>query len=180
MPQLKEPVKVFIMQQLAMFRTPQEVSVLVKESFGLEVKRQNIFNYHPDQGKVSQKLKVIFETTRKQFLETVSDIPIANQAVRLQTLQKLLDNQMTNGRMINQAMVLDILEQAAKEVGGMFTNQRQITGKDGKPLFDNAEIAKAVFNELVGQEGWKEPEALKFVADRYKVHESQLVSEANN
>jgi hypothetical protein len=180
MAKLKDEVKLFIIQQLAMFKTPQEVADLVKENYGLEVKRQNIFIYHPDQGKVSQKLKAIFSSTRKQFLETVSDIPIANQAYRIDKLQHMLDVQLRKGERINSMLVMNILEQAAKEVGGMFTNTRQITGKDGKPIFDTVDIAKAVFHDLINNEGFKEPDAIKFVAEHYKIPEEQLVSDANN
>jgi hypothetical protein len=34
----------------------------------------------------------------------------------------------------NVAMVAQLLEQAAKEVGGIFTNRRELTGKGGGPI----------------------------------------------
>jgi hypothetical protein len=168
---LSEDVKIYIIQQLAMYKTPQETSDAVKEAYGKDVPRQSIFAYHPDRGVVSEKHRVIFAETRKRFLETVSDIPIANQAYRIQQLQDGLEPAEAIAR-VNEVMVLNILEQAAKEVGGMFTNTAAITGANGKPLFDNTEIARAVFNDLINLESWKQEDALKFVAERYKVPEA--------
>lgn len=140
MAKLTDEVKVFIIQQLAMFKTPQQVADLVKETFDIEVKRQNVWAYHPDRGTLSKKLTDIFNITRKKFLESVSDIPIANQAYRVKQLQESLDRQLRNQRP-NEMLVMDLLEHAAKEVGGMFTNRREITGKDGLPLYDMSELA---------------------------------------
>ena len=39
---LKEPVKIFIVQSLACFETPQQVADTVKQDFKIEVSRQQV------------------------------------------------------------------------------------------------------------------------------------------
>lgn len=180
---LTQEQKTFVVQQLAMYRTPTEVAELVKETFdGLEISRNLAAAYNPERrSDVAQVWRDIFYATREKFLKDVAAIPISHQAVRLQALQKLLDNQMNNGNRINTAMVMKILEQAAKEAGGLFTNRREVTGKDGEPLVITTEdLARKMFKDLQEQEGFTREDSLTFVLERYKVDETVLVSEASN
>lgn len=131
---LTDPVKFAIVQALACYDTPTQVAAHVKEEFGLVITRQQVANYDPTKttgANLSKKLRAIFETTREKFLEDVSGIPIAQQAYRLRVLQRNLERADQRG---NAAMVTTILEQAAKELGGAFTNRREVTGKNGQPL----------------------------------------------
>lgn len=89
---LKEPVKIFIVQSLACFETPQQVADAVKQEFGIEIERQQVSAYDPTKptGKnLSKKLKDLFTRTRKDFKSNIYDIPLANKAVRLNELQKM-------------------------------------------------------------------------------------------
>ena len=132
---LKEPIKLAIVQALACFETPTEVVALVKQDFGgLVISRQQAAAYDPTKASgrnMSKKLVAIFHATRECFLKDVSGIPIAQQAFRLRALQKELERAQQRG---NSAMVAQLLEQAAKECGGMLTNRRELTGKDGGPV----------------------------------------------
>ena len=89
---LKEPVKIFIVQSLACFDTPQQVADAVKQEFGIEIERQQVSAYDPTKptGKnLSKKLKDLFTRTREDFKSNIYDIPLANKAVRLNELQKM-------------------------------------------------------------------------------------------
>ena len=44
---LKEPVKIFIVQSLACFDTPQQVADAVKQRFGIEIDRRQCEAYDP-------------------------------------------------------------------------------------------------------------------------------------
>lgn len=136
---LKDNVKSFIVQQLACYDTPSQVAEQVKEKFGLVVTRQQVSAYHPDHAvakALSKRWKDLFAATRKAFLEKTSEIPIANQAVRLRILNRMLITAEQRG---NIAMVMQLLEQAAKESGGGFTNKHkhELTGADGQALNPN-------------------------------------------
>ncbi|WP_180100920.1 MULTISPECIES: DUF2280 domain-containing protein [Acinetobacter] len=129
---LNKKQKIFIVRSLAVFNTPQETVVLVKEEFDLEVSRQQVETYDPTKraGKdLSAELKDEFELTRKDFLDTPQNIPIANLSVRLQRLENQYQK---HGK--NRVAALSILKQAAEDVGGKYTNKTELTGAGGGPL----------------------------------------------
>ena len=129
---LKEPVKIFIVQSLACRDTPQEVAEAVKQEFKIELDRRQCASYDPTKPagqNLSKKFVQLFNETREKFDAGLIDIPIANKHFRLKQYQKQLER---NAK--NTVMSLKILEQAAKDVGGQFTNRQEITGKDGKPI----------------------------------------------
>ena len=141
---LKDPVKLVIVQALACFDTPSQVVDLVKQDFGLTITRQQASSYDPTKasGKnVGAKLRAVFDSTRAAFLEMKTQIPIAQQAFRLRTLQKELERAQQRG---NSAMVSQLLEQAAKEMGGAFTNKREIAGAGGGPLMAMPSVIELV------------------------------------
>ncbi|GAA5564548.1 hypothetical protein Asch03_02072 [Acinetobacter schindleri] len=128
---LKEPVKIFIVQSLACRDTPQEVVESVKQEFDVDISRSQCQSYDPTKysgRNLSQKYVELFEKTREEFDKGLIDIPIASKYYRLKQYQKQLE------RTRNVKTVLKILEQAAKDIGGQFTNRQEITGKDGGPV----------------------------------------------
>lgn len=128
---LNDDVKVFIITALACFDSPKQVMADVKERFGLTVTYQQLQAYDPknDAGKrMSKRFQKIFADTREKFLKDVSDIPIAQQSYRLRVLDRLARRAEDRG---NGAMVANLLEQAAKESGGAFTNKLNLGGVVG-------------------------------------------------
>ncbi|MGR7948841.1 DUF2280 domain-containing protein [Alcaligenes sp. RM2] len=147
---LKDDQKLFIVQALACFDAPSQVIEAVKQEFGIDVSPQQLQAYNPATkagARMSQKLKDIFESTRKRFLAEVSDIPVANQAYRLRQLQRMVHESMKRKNIV---LAASLLEQAAKESGGMFTNKRELSGPGGKPMehrtvvVDEKSVAAAV------------------------------------
>ena len=141
---LSEPVKRFIVQALACRDTPQEVVTLVKQEYDIEVTRSQCQNYDPTKysgRNLSKKFVQLFNETREKFDAGLIDIPIANKHFRLKQYQKQLER---NAK--NTVMSLKILEQAAKDVGGQFTNRQELTGKNGEPLMgiSDAELDKRI------------------------------------
>jgi hypothetical protein len=131
---LSDDVKVFVTQALACYDTPAQVIKDVKQQFGLEVSPQQLQAYNPatrNGSRMSPKLKAIFEATRKAFVDDVSTIPIANQAYRLRVLNRMLQKVEPSGNVV---VAASLMEQAAKEMGGAFTNRRELTGKGGGPV----------------------------------------------
>lgn len=130
---LSTEVKAFIVQSLACFEPPTKVIELVKAEFNVQVSRQQVSQYSPGNAmaaKLSQKWIDLFESTRARFQTEISDIPIANKAYRLRTL----DRMMTRAEnMRNMALAATLIEQAAKEVGDAYTNRQKVehTSPDG-------------------------------------------------
>lgn len=137
---LDDRVKTFIVQALACFDSPTQVSAAVKDEFGIVVERMQVQQYNPTRvaaGRLGQKWVNLFHVTRKKFLEETASIPIAQQSYRLRQLQRLADDAVAKK---NAPLAAQLLEQAAKEVGGAFTNRREHSGPNGAPIPVKGEV----------------------------------------
>jgi len=126
MASLSAEVKTFIIQALACFDTPSKVAESVKAEFGIEVSRQQVETHDPTKAAgrhLIAKWADVFHEARAKFLEETSSIPIANKAVRLRTLNRMAEAAESRK---NYPLVAQLLEQAAKESGGLYTNKQMI------------------------------------------------------
>lgn len=131
---LSDEIKTYIVQALACFDSPSTVAAAVKKEFGVEVSRQLVESHDPNKKAASglaPKWRILFEESRKTFLEDTASIGISHRAVRLRALQRMVDKAEGQGNMV---LASSLLKQAAEEVGGSYTNRRELTGKDGKDL----------------------------------------------
>ncbi|KGT48875.1 DUF2280 domain-containing protein [Acinetobacter sp. HR7] len=145
---LKEPVKIFIVQSLACFETPQQVADAVMQRFNIEIDRRQCENYDPTKyagRNLSKKLKDLFEKTREDFRKNIFDIPIANQAFRLKEIQKMYEDA---GK--NKVSKQNLLKLAYQETDARTTKQ-EITGPDGGPLQNENTTYVTASKELVRQ-----------------------------
>lgn len=141
MAKLTDTHRRFIVQALACWDTPQEVADAVKAEFNVDMHRAQVAQY--DATKVSgkdmaAKWRDLFHATREAYRKAAAEIPIAEQAFRLRSLGKIHERHMARGNLGGAAAVL---EQAAKEVGGAFTNRREHTGADGGPIEQRTVVA---------------------------------------
>ena len=121
---LSNEVKAFIVQALACFDTPSQVAEAVNREFGIEISRQTAESHDPTkrQGRnLAKRWVVLFEDTRKRFREDTAEIPIANRAYRLRALGRMVEK--VEG-MRNYGLAMQLLEQAAKEVGDVYVNRQ--------------------------------------------------------
>lgn len=133
---LSKAHKLMVVFWLACFKTPSEVEKLVKEHCGVATTRQAIERYDPTKvaGKdLSEELKDLFKETRAKWIEDTQDVAVSHQRYRLEKLQEVVDHVRASGNK-NYTLLLQSLEQAAKEKGGFFTNRRELTGKGGGPI----------------------------------------------
>ncbi|MCX4217408.1 DUF2280 domain-containing protein [Pseudomonas sp. MCal1] len=138
---LRDEVKAFVVQALACFDTPSQVVASVKETFGIDVTRQQCEAYDPTKyvgRSLNQKWKTLFEDTRARFREETAEIPIANRAYRLRAMNRFVEKAES---MKNIGLAMQILEQAAKEVGDVYVNRRL---EPEKPLGSQADQQHAV------------------------------------
>lgn len=136
MAKLTEAHKTFIVQALACWDSPQDVADALKAEFILDVHRSQVAQYDPTKAagqKLAKKWRDLFEVTRERFRQEVAEIPIADQAYRLRQLGKIYDRHISRGNVVGAAAVL---EQAAKEAGGLFTNKQKLehAGAGGGPI----------------------------------------------
>jgi hypothetical protein len=161
---LTDDVKTFIVQALACFDTPQQVSESVGQEFGLKIDRMQAASYDPTKRttrNLGKKWRELFDATRDRFLKDTSQIGVSHRSVRLRTLQRLVEKCERQG---NVAMTAQLLEQVAKETGDAYTNRHKLehTGKDGGPiktqpvpvdLSDLTDEELAVLERLAAQSG---------------------------
>lgn len=123
---IDQQVKAFIVTRLACFDSIPDVIRATREEFGVTVSRQQVQFYDPT-GRAGErlgaKLKLLFKQQREKFLQGTSSIPIAHKAVRLRTLQRMVTKAEELG---NAAMVAALLEQAAKEMGGVYSSRTRV------------------------------------------------------
>ncbi|WP_087546774.1 DUF2280 domain-containing protein [Acinetobacter sp. WCHA39] len=134
MARITKKVKLFIVRMLAEFETPTQTSRSVKEVFSIDVTPQQCEAYDPTKRigqDLSQELRDKFFEYRRIANQELEAIPIANMRYRLQLLQGLVDKYPNNP-----VLIPKWAEQAAKEMGGLYTNtsKTQLTGADGQPL----------------------------------------------
>jgi len=130
---LKNDVKAFIVQALACFDTPTQVSQAVKQEFDVDVTRQQVEQHDPTKRagvNLAAKWQTLFHDTRKRFREETAEIPIANRAFRLRALNRFVERAET---MKNIVLAMQILEQAAKETGDMYVNRARKDEPDDEP-----------------------------------------------
>jgi hypothetical protein len=131
---LTEEHKQYIVQCLACFDTPSQVAEDVSKEFSVTIDRMQVQKYDPTKAagrNMSPKLQAIFHATREAFLKDIGQIPIASQAFRLRSLQRQHDYYMSRK---NYVQAQSVLEQAAKEVGGMFTNKVKVGSDETNPF----------------------------------------------
>lgn len=123
---LNNKVKAFIVQGLATYMTPSEVAEAVKQEFSIEVNRQQVSCYDPNMAagiNLSQKWKDLFKQFRDDFNNDIQAIPIANKAYRLNMLDRMARDAEKSK---NRPLAASLLEQAAKDVGEVFTNKQKV------------------------------------------------------
>lgn len=123
---LKPEVKAFIIQSVACYEAPSQVVDAVLKEFGIKITRQQVDQNDPTKvsGKgLAKKWVDLFDVTRDRFLNEISDIPIANKAYRLRVLNRMAINAES---MKNYGMTAQLLEQAAKDVGDVYTNKQKV------------------------------------------------------
>ncbi|MBX5021211.1 DUF2280 domain-containing protein [Rhizobium lentis] len=131
---LSREQQTYVVQALACFDSPTVVAAALRKEFSVTLTPQSIEAYDPTKKagrNLADRWKNIFEETRKTFLEDTASIAISHRAVRLRALQRMADKAETQGNMV---LASSLLKQAAEEVGGSYTNRRELTGKDGKDL----------------------------------------------
>lgn len=135
MAKLSEELQTYIVQAHACFRKPALIVKDVKAEFGVEVTSEQVKFYHPARGKknkgLGEKWKALFDETRKAFLERLVELGVAHQSWRLELYQRAAEFYEEKG---NYVLAAEMAERAAKEVGGFYVSQREITGRGGAPL----------------------------------------------
>lgn len=127
-PGMTDEVRAEIVTRLAMFDSPSEIRRDLLEQ-GIDISVQAVAAYSPlvNNGtrRLAQKWVELFHVTREGWLKEIAAEPIAHRAYRLRRLGMIHDRAMARGAL---TVAANMLEQAAKEVGNVYTNVAKVTG----------------------------------------------------
>jgi hypothetical protein len=129
MAELTDRQKEFVVAELATYHSPSEVALSFEQEFKIPLTRQQVANYDPTTvagKKLGKEWKTLFEQYRQKFQTDRSTIAIAQQSFRLRALGELFDAQKSK----SVKMALKVLEQAAKEEGGLYQRKADESGDD--------------------------------------------------
>jgi hypothetical protein len=115
---LTDEIKEFIVKGLACYDTPTFLMDAVRDNFGIQITRQQVFEYDPR--RAAQRWRDLHAATRAAFLSEASAISVTHKLVRLRMLDRLAHRCERNGV----ALALRALKEAAKECGGMYESGR--------------------------------------------------------
>jgi hypothetical protein len=123
---LSTEVQRFIVQRLACYESPSEVVAAVKATFNMKISLSHVVYYDPMSAtaNLAQEWRELFTQTRAAFVQGIGNIAIAQRAVRLHRLDHLYHGAL---KARQYALAGDLLQQAAKEMGGIYTNRRELT-----------------------------------------------------
>ena len=99
------------------------------EFLGLKITRQQVARYNPDRAtgaELSAELGALFAARRAQFLKDRDNIAIGQKNFRLRELDALYRRNRKNS-----ILAMKILEQAAKECGGIYEKKAE-SGAQGE------------------------------------------------
>jgi hypothetical protein len=155
---LSDKVKAFIVQGLATYQSPTQVSELVKNEFGIEVSRQQVATYDPTKHtgqNCAKKWKELFFAAREKYQNDFSNVAISVKTYRLEMLQTMVEKALKSGNMV---LASNLIEQASKEVGGAFTNKTHVdttsngntTGNTVVNNFTDPMAASQFYQEFMG------------------------------
>ena len=148
MPKLSTEHKRFIVQRLACFATPSEVVADVKEQFpGLTVSLHQVIYYDPNTKgtDVAQVWRELHTETRARFVADSSSQAITHANWRLQQLEDMARKAKKSR---NFKLAAELLEQAAKDMGGAYRQQQRGVGGAVQTDDEKVEQWKALWTAM--------------------------------
>ena len=123
---LSHEAKVRLITLLAQFCGPAEAAKIVSDEYGVTLDRRTAWKYDASKKgcSTSGRYRRLFQEIRDRWLNDMAAIPISHQGHRLRLLDRLAIKLESEG---DYGGALKAIEQAAKEVGGIFTNERRTT-----------------------------------------------------
>jgi hypothetical protein len=141
---------------LADMKTAQEVSDLIKETYGIEYSRQQVWQFSK-----AIKWGKIIKFFRAKMLKDLCAIPIANKAIRLKYLQGIYKEALTESlKSINQwgeiyelklGAAIEAIKAAREEIEGnkvIFDNSKHITNTYNFEGKDDRDVINTINNRL--------------------------------
>lgn len=124
--------KKFLVVRAAMFERGCDIIRDFDAEYGFEPAKEQVHRYQfkrKDKSQPNKELRALYDAARAAFLADVCAIPIANRAYRLQKLNDMFHTAIDANSLDGVEVAAKLVEQAAKEVGDVFTNKSKVEGK---------------------------------------------------
>lgn len=130
MAEFSDDLKLEVVTRLARFEAPSDIMADL-QSRSIDTDATQIGRYDPTRPYYASgdKWREVFEAARQAYLTDVTAVPIANQGYRLNELHKLFAKAVKDNK---PDLAIRIAEQCSKEVGGQFTNARELSISDSR------------------------------------------------
>lgn len=114
-----------IIELFAQFQTVKIIRATIKAEFGRDLADATISHYDPTRAscQLSQAQRAQFDALRASYVNSAKDVAIAHQAHRLRKYEEIYEKAL-KGR--DYSAALKAMELAAKELGGVMTNQSTV------------------------------------------------------
>ena len=122
MASLTDPLKAFVVKELACYASPSAVRDSL-EARGVSVTLDQVVYYDPTtkaKKKPAQKWIDLFGETRRRYNTELDEVAIASRRWRLDQLATIVRETRSP------KLKMEAMEQAAKEVGDVYTNRRHV------------------------------------------------------
>ncbi len=164
MRRLTEAVKRRIVEHLACYCTHGEVVDLIRQEFGITLTTRHVRAYDPQSFQFVGGTRWIayHKLVRQRFEAEIAPVPIAHRAYRVKQLDAIFEKAMRADDLLEARAAL---EQAAKEMGGVFTNVSKSAGvvaHDATGIDDlSPEERRNMLADRLRQAAERIPEALR-------------------
>lgn len=122
---LTDEQRIYIVRQLASYKTSSAIARDLKENFGIEITTQTIDHYHPGRAAgatLSPRFKDLFHEARKAYLAAVAEVGTDDPRVRMLWREEMVLEAWDAG---NYRMANAMLDSIAKEAGGAFNRKHE-------------------------------------------------------
>lgn len=178
---LTEEIQTFIVQALARYRKPSLVAKDVKAEFGVTLDRRQVAFYDPERGgkgkRLAPKWRDLYYEERSIYLNGKVAAGIAAQNYRLDYYQRAAEFYEERG---NYVLGAAMVEKAAKEVGGAYTNKRTVTVEGLAGARRALAVMLTEFGPQIEAGALTKEQIVEMVATDHDVLPEQLISEAVN
>lgn len=130
---LTDAIRAEIVVRHASYESATAIQAWLRDEHGIEVGLSGLAYYDFDnpvrrRDSKARKWLKLFDEAREECNREIQRIPVANPAYRLRIVQKRLDAHLASGKggRVNDQVVKELLELAAKDAGGAFTNRRVV------------------------------------------------------
>lgn len=144
---MTDEIIAFIVRRYAIYDSTTEIRKAVEEEFGVKLSSESVRRYNIDtqgvRSKVQKRWIDLFDETRDHFQKGLDDVGIVWKPYRLKRLDEMERVARAQG---NYSLARELLEQAAKETGGMYDKGSPISLSLLQRQID--ELARVVVEEV--------------------------------